>query len=161
MRDHKQRLRSVAKCFTGSEFVSWLVEQSEVSKEDEAIILAQHLLENGIIHHGKTPPLPSPPLPSPSPPPLPPLPPLTPRYPPVNDKHQFKKGDLLYRFRYDDGTYRTKYASSELSARVSVRASGCGGGVVIFPDLCAECEDVLSSSRSVWPNHQVREDASI
>lgn len=37
----------------------------------------------------------------------------------VNDKHQFKKGDLLYRFRYDDGTYRTKYASSELAARVS------------------------------------------
>lgn len=38
----------------------------------------------------------------------------------VNDKHQFKKGELLYRFRYDDGTYRTKYDSSELSARVSV-----------------------------------------
>lgn len=38
----------------------------------------------------------------------------------VNDKHQFKKGDLLYRFRYDDGTYRPKYDSSELSARVSV-----------------------------------------
>jgi phosphatidylinositol 3,4,5-trisphosphate-dependent Rac exchanger 2 protein len=88
IRDHKLRLRTVTKCFTGAEFVSWLVEQREVGKEDEAVILGQHLLENGIIHH-------------------------------VNDKHQFKKGELLYRFRYDDGTYRTKYNSGELSARVS------------------------------------------
>ncbi|CAI8056724.1 Phosphatidylinositol 3,4,5-trisphosphate-dependent Rac exchanger 2 protein [Geodia barretti] len=35
----------------------------------------------------------------------------------TNDKHQFKKGELLYRFRYDDGTFRQKYASSELAAR--------------------------------------------
>lgn len=35
--------------------MSWLVEQKEVSKEDEAVILGQHLLENGIIHHGKSP----------------------------------------------------------------------------------------------------------
>lgn len=54
MRDHKVRLRTVTKCFTGAEFVSWLVEQKEVSKEDEAVILAQHLLENGIIHHGES-----------------------------------------------------------------------------------------------------------
>ena len=53
IRDHKLRLRSVPKCFTGAEFVSWLVEQKEVSKEDEAVILGQHLLENGIIHHGE------------------------------------------------------------------------------------------------------------
>ena len=53
IKDHKLRLRTVPKCFTGAEFVVWLVEQKEVSKEDEAIILAQHLLENGIIHHGE------------------------------------------------------------------------------------------------------------
>ena len=51
VRDHKVMLRSVGKCFSGSEFVYWLVEQGEVGKEDEAVILAQHLLENGIIHH--------------------------------------------------------------------------------------------------------------
>lgn len=53
IRDHKVMLRSVAKCFTGAEFVGWLVEQGEVGKEDEAVILGQHLLENGIIHHSK------------------------------------------------------------------------------------------------------------
>ena len=58
----------------------------------------------------------SPSLPPPS---LPPPPPPLSLSLAVNDKHQFKKGDLLYRFRYDDGTYRTKYDSSELSARVS------------------------------------------
>jgi hypothetical protein len=89
VRDHKVMLRSVGKCFSGAEFVGWLVEQGEVGKEDEAVILGQHLLENGIIHH-------------------------------IHDKHQFKKGELLYRFRYDDGTFRPKYASSELAAR-SVR----------------------------------------
>ena len=53
MRDHKVRLRTFPKCFTGAEFVVWLVEQGEVGKEDEAVILGQHLLENGIIHHGE------------------------------------------------------------------------------------------------------------
>ena len=51
VRDHKVMLRSVGKCFSGAEFVGWLVEQGEVGKEDEAVILGQHLLENGIIHH--------------------------------------------------------------------------------------------------------------
>ena len=55
MRDHKVRLRTYTKCFTGGQFVSWLVEQQEAGNEDEAIILAQHLLENGIIHHGEPP----------------------------------------------------------------------------------------------------------
>ena len=37
----------------------------------------------------------------------------------VNDKHQFKRGDLLYRFRYDDGTFRRKHETTELVAKVS------------------------------------------
>ena len=53
IRDHKLMLRSVPRCFTGAEFVSWLVEMIEVGKEDEAVILGQHLLENGIIHHSE------------------------------------------------------------------------------------------------------------
>lgn len=35
----------------------------------------------------------------------------------VNDKHQFKRSDLLYRFRYDDGTFRAKLDSSDLISR--------------------------------------------
>ena len=53
MRDRISRLRSYTKCFTGREFVSWLVDQKEVGNSDEALILGQHLLENGIIHHGE------------------------------------------------------------------------------------------------------------
>lgn len=53
LRDHKARLRTFTKCFTGSEFVAWLVEQGEAGNADEAVILGQHLLENGIIHHGE------------------------------------------------------------------------------------------------------------
>ena len=53
IRDHKLLLRSVPKCFTGAEFVMWLVELCEVGKIDEAVILGQHLLENGIIHHSE------------------------------------------------------------------------------------------------------------
>jgi len=43
----------------------------------------------------------------------------------VNDKHQFKMSELLYRFRYDDGTFRVKYEGSDLLARVSWSASVC------------------------------------
>ena len=35
----------------------------------------------------------------------------------VSDKHQFKKAEYLYRFRYDDGTYRGKLESSDVMAR--------------------------------------------
>ncbi len=37
---------------------------------------------------------------------------------PVSDRHQFKNDrDLLYRFRYDDGTFRSKIISSDVTAR--------------------------------------------
>ena len=36
----------------------------------------------------------------------------------MNDKHQFKNtGDLLYRFRYDDKTYKGKLESEEVISR--------------------------------------------
>lgn len=48
----------------------------------------------------------------------------------VNDKHQFKKSDLLYRFRYDDGTFRIKYEGSDLLARVSQHPTVLGSSVL-------------------------------
>ncbi len=40
----------------------------------------------------------------------------------VSDRHQFKNDrDLLYRFRYDDGTFRSKINSSDICAR-AIRA---------------------------------------
>lgn len=41
-------------CVLHSEFVSWLLESGEISKPEEGINLGQALLENGLIHHGKS-----------------------------------------------------------------------------------------------------------
>ncbi|KAL5483897.1 hypothetical protein EMCRGX_G020316 [Ephydatia muelleri] len=35
----------------------------------------------------------------------------------VQDKHQFKIGDLVYRFRFDDRTFRAKYETADLVSR--------------------------------------------
>ena len=53
MRDHKSRLRTHANTFTGAEFVGWLVEKKEVEDSNEAVLLGQALLENGVIHHSE------------------------------------------------------------------------------------------------------------
>jgi hypothetical protein len=52
-KDHKARLKTHAKSFTGREFVKWLQLRKEVRKEEEGVILGQALLENGVIHHGE------------------------------------------------------------------------------------------------------------
>lgn len=44
---------STAPYLSGSEFVSWLLENGEISKTEEGVNLGQALLENGIIHHGE------------------------------------------------------------------------------------------------------------
>ncbi|CAN2389839.1 Rac guanyl-nucleotide exchange factor activity [Pristimantis euphronides] len=85
IRDRRRKFSTIPKCFHGNEFVSWLMENGEISKPEEGINLGQALLENGIIHH-------------------------------VSDKHQFRNEQVLYRFRYDDGTYK---ARSELEDIVS------------------------------------------
>lgn len=53
MKDHKSRLRTHQSTFTGQEFVGWLVEKKEVSNNDEAVLLGQALLENGVMHHSE------------------------------------------------------------------------------------------------------------
>ena len=53
IRDHRARLRTYTKCFTGEDFIQWLIEEKEVGNSDEGVILGQALLENGVIHHGE------------------------------------------------------------------------------------------------------------
>ena len=108
-KDHKFRLRTYPHSFTGQDLVKWLVERKvEVTNADEAVILCQAMLENGVIHHGvclcvgmRVSHVICPPY-----------------HTAVNDRHQFKNcAETLYRFRYDDGTFRSKIEGTELAAR--------------------------------------------
>jgi hypothetical protein len=51
IKDRSKHLRTHHKCFIGSEFAQWLVNQKEVSTVEEAVTMGQALLDNGIIHH--------------------------------------------------------------------------------------------------------------
>lgn len=37
----------------------------------------------------------------------------------VSDKHQFKNEQVLYRFRYDDGTYKARSEMEDIMSKVS------------------------------------------
>ena len=52
-KDHKVRLKTYLKSFTGEEFIKWLQIRKEVEKVEEGVILGQALLEHGVIHHGE------------------------------------------------------------------------------------------------------------
>ncbi|XP_023691026.1 phosphatidylinositol 3,4,5-trisphosphate-dependent Rac exchanger 1 protein isoform X1 [Paramormyrops kingsleyae] len=86
IKDRRRKLSVVPKCFFGNEFVSWLLENGEISKAEEGVNLGQALLENGLIHH-------------------------------VSDKHQFKNEQVLYRFRYDDGTYKARSEMEDIMSK--------------------------------------------
>lgn len=38
----------------------------------------------------------------------------------VSDKHQFKNEQVLYRFRYDDGTYKARSEMEDIMSKVAV-----------------------------------------
>lgn len=38
--------------------------------------------------------------------------------PPVSDKHQFKNEPVMYRFRYDDGTYKARSELEDIMSKV-------------------------------------------
>ncbi|KAM9296542.1 phosphatidylinositol 3,4,5-trisphosphate-dependent Rac exchanger 1 protein [Gastrophryne carolinensis] len=86
IKDRRRKFSTIPKCFYGNEFVSWLMENGEISKAEEGINLGQALLENGIIHH-------------------------------ISDKHQFKNEQVLYRFRYDDGTYKARSELEDIMSK--------------------------------------------
>lgn len=37
----------------------------------------------------------------------------------VSDKHQFKNEQVLYRFRYDDGTYKARSEMEDIMSKVT------------------------------------------
>uniref|UniRef100_A0A8C9PGT2 Phosphatidylinositol-3,4,5-trisphosphate dependent Rac exchange factor 1 n=1 Tax=Spermophilus dauricus TaxID=99837 RepID=A0A8C9PGT2_SPEDA len=41
-----------------------------------------------------------------------------PWFPPVSDKHQFKNEQVMYRFRYDDGTYKARSELEDIMSKV-------------------------------------------
>lgn len=38
----------------------------------------------------------------------------------VSDKHQFKNEQVLYRFRYDDGTYKARSEMEDIMSKVTI-----------------------------------------
>lgn len=38
----------------------------------------------------------------------------------VSDKHQFKNEQVLYRFRYDDGTYKARSEMEDIMSKVTM-----------------------------------------
>lgn len=40
----------------------------------------------------------------------------------VSDKHQFKNEQVLYRFRYDDGTYKARSEMEDIMSKVPASA---------------------------------------
>ena len=45
---------------------------------------------------------------------------LAPWVPPVSDKHQFKNEQVMYRFRYDDGTYKARSELEDIMSKVGM-----------------------------------------
>lgn len=45
---------------------------------------------------------------------------------PVSDKHQFKNEQVMYRFRYDDGTYKARSELEDIMSKVGRLLSACG-----------------------------------
>ena len=59
----------------------------------------------------------------------------------VLDKHNFQNNGLLYRFRYDDGTYRVKQESTYLIAgglRVYLRLAGQHNSLLKYVELISK-----------------------
>lgn len=48
---------------------------------------------------------------------------------PVSDKHQFKNEQVLYRFRYDDGTYKARSEMEDIISKVSVPTRGTADSI--------------------------------
>lgn len=56
----------------------------------------------------------------------------------VSDKHQFKNEQVMYRFRYDDGTYKPRSELEDIVSKVCM-------------ELCDVHQEVCSPSECPWP----------
>lgn len=54
IKDRRHHLRTYPNCFVAKELIDWLIEHKEASERDTAIKIMQKLLDQSIIHHGKT-----------------------------------------------------------------------------------------------------------
>lgn len=62
----------------------------------------------------------------------------------VSDKHQFKNEQVLYRFRYDDGTYKTRSEMEDIMSKVRMHA-------VDRPQIDIESESITTIySELLW-----------
>lgn len=56
--------------------------------------------------------------------------------PPVSDKHQFKNEQVMYRFRYDDGTYKARSELEDIMSKVGslrLRSAGASAAATLPP----------------------------
>ena len=54
IKDRRHHLRTYPNCFVAKELIDWLIEHKEASDRDMAIKIMQKLLDQSIIHHGKS-----------------------------------------------------------------------------------------------------------
>lgn len=52
----------------------------------------------------------------------------------MSDKHQFKNEQVLYRFRYDDGTYKARSEMEDIMSKVTM---------ALFLDVFIDVKDIL------------------
>lgn len=54
IKDRRYHLRTYPNCFVAQELIDWLVSHKEAPDRATAVCLTQHLMDNDIVHHGKT-----------------------------------------------------------------------------------------------------------
>ena len=54
IKDRRYHLRTYPNCFVAQELIDWLVSHKEAPDRPTAVCLMQHLMDNEIVHHGKT-----------------------------------------------------------------------------------------------------------
>lgn len=55
----------------------------------------------------------------------------------MSDKHQFKNEQVLYRFRYDDGTYKARSEMEDIMSKVTM---------ALFLEVFIDVKDIMKLS---------------
>lgn len=61
----------------------------------------------------------------------------------VSDKHQFKNEQVMYRFRYDDGTYKPRSELEDIMSKVCI--------IILIWNFVICIRRVCSTSECQWP----------